>query len=413
MVAMVYDDADRRTQLALPGGIEINYGYDSVDRLTTVSYERGATVLGNLAYVYNADSLRVGVTGTWARVAMPAAISAASYDLGNRVTNWDGVTFGYDLNGNALGDGVRTYTWNARNQLSGAGAASFEYDAFGRRSGTTIGGVTTSYLYDDANVVQERVAGTPVAMLLNGSHVDEVFARVEASGVSTVLSDVLSSTVALTDAAGAVSTEYTYTPHGQPTVTGASTSSQRAFTGRDWDGSSGLFYYRARFYSPQQSRFVSRDPLGFRAGDTNLYAYVSGDPVNNSDPMGLLLYKCFRTTAAGVFNHAYMWNDQPSPYPPDCGRGDRNDQGGTEIGPGKFKDACIPIPGSAGHEERALDCCRKKMGDTGSWRPYGNDCHDTVDRCLKREGLPTPEGPGRTGSTACLPGNPYNNCGPW
>ena len=155
---------------------------------------------------------------------------------------------------------------------------------FGRRSGTTIGGVTTSYLYDDANVVQERVAGTPVAMLLNGSHVDEVFARVEASGVSTVLSDVLSSTVALTDAAGAVSTEYTYTPHGQPTVTGASTSSQRAFTGRDWDGSSGLFYYRARFYSPQQSRFVSRDPLGFRAGDTNLYAYVSGDPVAELRP---------------------------------------------------------------------------------------------------------------------------------
>ena len=74
VVAMVYDDADRRTQLALPGGIEINYGYDSVDRLTTVLYERGATVLGNLAYVYNADSLRVGVTGTWARVAMPAAI---------------------------------------------------------------------------------------------------------------------------------------------------------------------------------------------------------------------------------------------------------------------------------------------------------------------------------------------------
>ncbi len=48
-----------------------------------------------------------------------------------------------------------------------------------------------------------------------------------------------------------------------------------------------LYYYRARYYDPTQGRFISRDPIGFAAGDWNLYRYVENDPVNWSDPSGL------------------------------------------------------------------------------------------------------------------------------
>ncbi len=49
---------------------------------------------------------------------------------------------------------------------------------------------------------------------------------------------------------------------------------------------SGLYYYRARTYSPTWGRFLQPDPIGYPAG-TNLYAYVHNDPLNLTDPFGL------------------------------------------------------------------------------------------------------------------------------
>jgi len=47
----------------------------------------------------------------------------------------------------------------------------------------------------------------------------------------------------------------------------------------------GQYYYRARMYSPVQSRFISSDPMGMVDGP-NMYAYVQNDPVNFRDPSG-------------------------------------------------------------------------------------------------------------------------------
>lgn len=44
--------------------------------------------------------------------------------------------------------------------------------------------------------------------------------------------------------------------------------------------------YRARYYDPTRSRFVSEDPIGLGGGDVNLFAYVQNRPVNLSDPSG-------------------------------------------------------------------------------------------------------------------------------
>ena len=55
---------------------------------------------------------------------------------------------------------VTTYTWNVRNQLTGIGktgfTASFTYDSFGRRTGRTVNGTLTNYVYDGLNPVQEK-----------------------------------------------------------------------------------------------------------------------------------------------------------------------------------------------------------------------------------------------------------------
>jgi insecticidal toxin complex protein TccC len=47
-----------------------------------------------------------------------------------------------------------------------------------------------------------------------------------------------------------------------------------------------LYYFNARYYSPELGRFVSRDPIGI-VDDVNLYVYVGNNPLKFVDPTGL------------------------------------------------------------------------------------------------------------------------------
>jgi RHS repeat-associated protein len=62
-----------------------------------------------------------------------------------------------------------------------------------------------------------------------------------------------------------------------------------AYTGREWDGEIGLYFYRARYYDPMIGRFIGEDPVGFMAGDRNLYRYVRNSPTNFTDPFGKII----------------------------------------------------------------------------------------------------------------------------
>jgi YD repeat-containing protein len=87
------------------------------------------------------------------RTGLPQPLVSASYDAANRIATWAGRSFGCDPNGSLASDGLTSYTWNARNQLtglSGGASASFAYDGVGRRRERTTSG-STSYLYDGIN----------------------------------------------------------------------------------------------------------------------------------------------------------------------------------------------------------------------------------------------------------------------
>ena len=204
----------------------------------------------------------------------------------------------YDDNGNLTqqvesGD-VWTYEWNAENELvrvrrNAIDVATFQYDALGRRIEKIADGVTYSYAYDGQDILRETIdtgAATATYRYIHGRRLDEPLAREDmGTGALTYYhADALGSIEKLTDPSGNTVHAYRYDVWGNIEI-GDSVGGY-AFTGREWDPSTGLYYYRARYYDARIGRFLSEDPIGFQAG-VNFYAYVGNNPTNWKDPDGL------------------------------------------------------------------------------------------------------------------------------
>jgi RHS repeat-associated protein len=188
-------------------------------------------------------------------------------------------------------EATNTYTWNARNQLTqvsqnGVAQLSYAYDALGRRTSKTVSsGAPTQFLYDGQNAVQETV-GSAINPILIGPGIDERYARNDVGGRAYFLSDALNSTIALTSSTGAIQNQYSYDPYGNVTASNATFTNPYQFMGREADAP-GLYYYRARYYSPMMAGFISEDPIGFAGGQLSFYAAFGSDPLDYVDPFGL------------------------------------------------------------------------------------------------------------------------------
>ncbi len=105
--------------------------------------------------------------------------------------------------------------------------------------------------------------------------------------------DGLGSLVKTTDASGNVEGSRSYDSFGQPPI---SPFNGYAFTSRESDSESGLYYYRGRYYLPELARFLSPDPMPIWARthrELNAYPYVANSPVTFTDPFGLNIHGNF------------------------------------------------------------------------------------------------------------------------
>jgi len=318
---------------------------------------------------------------------MPEPLTTTSYDANNRQLTFGDKTLAYDDNGNLQSitdsNGTTLYQWNARNQLVGISGptvnANFVYDGVGRREKRTINGSVTEFLYDGINPVQESSGANILANILPGLGIDEFLTRTDVIGgvTSNFLADALGSAVAVTDNAGAVQTDYIYEAFGRTTTTGTSNSSAYQFTGRENDGT-GLYYYRARYYHPTLQRFIREDPIEFRGGDINLYAYVGNNPVIDIDPFGLETYMCRQPLHAlggtGLKSGPDIWAN-PLYHQFLCVK-----SGGTTVCGGQDRQGGPWSDGKPSEDRYSQNNCKPVEPD--------NNC---LERCLKEEfGKPRP-----------------------
>ena len=199
-------------------------------------------------------------------------------------------SYTYDANGNLVtkteGTDAWTYTWNALNQLIAAAKntatqATYKYDPHGRRIERVAGATTTTWTYEGEDIARQTAGATTV--FVHGPGFDEPLAQTLGTTTEYFHSDALGSIVSHTSSAGAIATSIAYDGWGNIE---SGIPSLHAFTGREWDPTTALYYYRARYYEPSSGRFLSEDPIGF-AGGGNFYQYGNGNPVLLSDPTGL------------------------------------------------------------------------------------------------------------------------------
>ena len=265
-----YDEAGRLHTATLDGVLHATYGYDAQGNRTSLT--RGGTTLG------------------------------ATYDAQDRLQTHGAASYTFGPNGE-LQQRLRTpeasptrYVYDALGalihvQLPDGTQVDYVVDAANRRVGKRLGGsLVQGFLYDGAlRVVAELDGAGAVAsrfVYASQGHVPDYMVK---GGVTyRLLTDHLGSIRLVVDAStGVVAQAIEYGPFGEVLADSNPGFQPFGFAGGLYDQDTRLLRFGARDYDAEVGRWTSKDPIRFRGGDTNLYAYVGGNPVEYIDPSGL------------------------------------------------------------------------------------------------------------------------------
>lgn len=220
-----------------------------------------------------------------------------TYNAANQMTSNGSITFGYDNNGNLItANSVSVMTWDRANRLlsatDGVTTSLYAYDGEGHRIQQTVGASVTKYLLDlqpGLPLVLAETVGANTKRFVHGPM--GIHAQEDVSGVWTwAVQDALGNVRLEASNALAVNGSRNFAPYLPQFGTQGAFTMPFAATGEPTDGN-GLVHLRARYLSPALGVFASLDPFEGNFGhpmSLNGYGYVHGNPVNWTDPSGLI-----------------------------------------------------------------------------------------------------------------------------
>lgn len=295
-----YNTAYQLTARHIGSLINDNYSYDAVGNITvksTASYgydplyrllsENSDVGLFDYSYDAIGNRLTEGENGSSSSYIYPFDSS--------RLSAINATPISYDAAGNIITDVQRSYTIDAAGRvqdvsISGAVAGSYSYNANNQRTGKTVNGSTTHYVYglggqlsgeydSSGNLIREYV-------YLNG----EPLAQIDAGKNITYLhTDHLGTPRIATDSNADQVWSWQSDAFGNGIPDGSTTINLR-FAGQYYDAESSLHYNWNRYYDPRTGRYITSDPIGL-AGGLNTYGYVDANPVMFTDPKGMIKWK--------------------------------------------------------------------------------------------------------------------------
>ena len=287
-------------------------------------YDRGGNILSKAYYVYT--------TGEPGVAADTILYSYTDSNWKDKLTAYDGQTITYDAIGNPLNDGTWTYTWEKGcqlKQMSKSGmTVEFKYDHNGLRTQKKVtkadGTVETTDYTLHGKLVMHLTRGEDEMHFFYDAQSRP--AMVEFNGtlygyVHNLQGDV----VGIVDNTGSLVVEYKYDAWGKPVITQTLSDSCEAlaelnpfrYRGYVYDGETGLYYLRKRYYNPKLMRFINEDYLieaTTYCQSHNVFSYCMNRVTSAKDPDGTTTYAIGVSAAINFFGGfsdgvSWVWDD--------------------------------------------------------------------------------------------------------
>lgn len=280
-VSYEYDDNDQLVK-ATSSTTEWTYEYDSRGNIITKSI-RNVAADNTVTYNYTYDSV-------WQDRLVSYNGETISY------TNDEGFTDPSNpliYRGNEL-------TWTMGRQLASFGDNSYTYNEDGIRTSKTSNGVTTKFLLDGYNVI-EQTDGTTTLHFFYDSNGEVIGFRYNENDyfyVKNAMSDI----IAITDSNKNIVAEYRYDPWGDIlSISGDTVIGElNPFRYRSYyyDNDIQMYYLQSRYYDAEVGRFINCDDVSYIGVDDtvnsyNAFAYCENNPIYWIDPYGFYKIKSF------------------------------------------------------------------------------------------------------------------------